>query len=434
MSSRELIFLDSLKASRWLKPQALHDYQTPLLERLCRHAATQTAFYAERLARLFEAGDPVGGAFLRHRWADIPIIGRAEVSADPTALHARAGPAAIGPGHPILTSGSTGRPVPFLVSDLALVAGFAVFGRMVVDHELDPTRALCWIRAQRDGDAPLPDGGIFPNWTIVADGLRYDLTRDATMEQAAAWLARRRPAYLMTYPSIILGVLDALEAAGERVELGAVITTGENAHEDFAERVRAGFGARHVDTFASREVGTVAVDCPVAPVKHLSAEIILTEIVRDDGEIATPGEMGRVVATPLYGYSMPLIRYQTGDYAVQGSAAPCVCGRGLPTLERVLGRTRNLLRLPDGSKRSPGGLGSLGEHLSMRRYQLVQTAVDHCELRYVADPEGRLADFDGARALLQERIGWPLTIDFIPVDDIPRLHGGKFEDCISLVP
>jgi phenylacetate-CoA ligase len=49
-----------------------------------------------------------------------------------------------------------------------------------------------------------------------------------------------------------------------------------------------------------------------------------------------PGEVGRVVVTPLNNFAMPLIRYELGDTAEVG--APCACGRGLPVLTRILDR------------------------------------------------------------------------------------------------
>ena len=52
---------------------------------------------------------------------------------------------------------------------------------------------------------------------------------------------------------------------------------------------------------------------------------------------------------PLHNFAMPLIRYAIGDLAEVGAACPC--GRTLPVLRRVLGRTRDMLVLPSGEKR-----------------------------------------------------------------------------------
>jgi phenylacetate-coenzyme A ligase PaaK-like adenylate-forming protein len=60
------------------------------------------------------------------------------------------------------------------------------------------------------------------------------------------------------------------------------------------------------------------------------------EVLDEEGRPCAPGETGRVVATSLNNFAMPLIRYETGDTAEVG--APCPCGRGLPVLTRIMGR------------------------------------------------------------------------------------------------
>ena len=48
-----------------------------------------------------------------------------------------------------------------------------------------------------------------------------------------------------------------------------------------------------------------------------------------------PGEVGKVVLTPLHNFAMPLLRYEILDYAEVGEA--CSCGRGSLVLKRLLG-------------------------------------------------------------------------------------------------
>jgi hypothetical protein len=73
---------------------------------------------------------------------------------------------------------------------------------------------------------------------------------------------------------------------------------------------------------------------------HVAAENALVEIVDEQGRDVAPGGRGRVIVTGLNNYAMPFIRYQLGDIALAGTA-PCGCGRALPVITRVEGRTRN---------------------------------------------------------------------------------------------
>ncbi|MBK9953450.1 MAG: hypothetical protein IPP10_18770 [Candidatus Competibacteraceae bacterium] len=52
--------------------------------------------------------------------------------------------------------------------------------------------------------------------------------------------------------------------------------------------------------------------------------------------------------TDLINHGMPLIRYKVGDLGVS-SNRKCACGRGLPLMERIVGRQADFLKGPDGS-------------------------------------------------------------------------------------
>jgi phenylacetate-CoA ligase len=129
---------------------------------------------------------------------------------------------------------------------------------------------------------------------------------------------------------------------------------------------------------------------------------------------------------------MPLFRYETGDYAEAGP--PCPCGRGLPTLARILGRRRNMLVLPDGTRRWPlTGLYEFRAIAPIRRAQTVQLDGGRLEVRFVSDraitpeEERRLAQ------AVQRWIGHPFAVAFVRVDGFPSGASGKFEDFVSHV-
>jgi phenylacetate-coenzyme A ligase PaaK-like adenylate-forming protein len=71
-----------------------------------------------------------------------------------------------------------------------------------------------------------------------------------------------------------------------------------------------------------------------------------------------------------------------GDYAEVG--APCPCGRGLPVLKRIMGRYRNLLTLPDGTRRWPrlGYESSLQDIAPIELMQMIQTGVDEIKVAW----------------------------------------------------
>ena len=168
---------------------------------------------------------------------------------------------------------------------------------------------------------------------------------------------------------------------------------------------------------------------------HVQSEGVFVEVVDDRGRPCAPGEVGRVLVTPLHNLAMPLIRYDIGDAVELGP--PCPCGRGLPVLRRILGRTQNMLVLPSGERRWP--LLSSDDIEAMlaiapliRSYQFVQKGSDLIEMRLAAPPltaeqEDKLAGW------IESKFSHPFQVRFTYFGELPRTAAGKFEDFLCEV-
>jgi phenylacetate-CoA ligase len=201
---------------------------------------------------------------------------------------------------------------------------------------------------------------------------------------------------------------------------------GEAVTPEVRAACRAAFGVALADMYSAEEVGYMALQCPEHEHYHLQAESAIVEIVDAAGDPVRAGEVGRVVVTPLHNFATPLLRYAIGDHAELGP--PCPCGRGLPVVARILGRTRNMVRLPDGT-RHWAALESqrFAAIAPIIQYQIVQTAAG-IEMKLVArrrlsaDEERQLC------AMVQWALGHPFAVAFSYHDSIPRGPGGKFEE------
>ena len=186
-----------------------------------------------------------------------------------------------------------------------------------------------------------------------------------------------------------------------------------------------------VDVYSAVEIGYIALQCPEHPHYHVQAENVLVEIIDADGRPCAPGQIGRVVITTLHNYATPLIRYEIGDFAVAG--APCPCGRGLPVIERILGRYRNLLTLPNGSRLYPQFGHNNRYPDAVRQMQLVQTHVDAIKVRLVADHEMTAAELEAINRSLTSTLGHRFDFAYEYVTEIGRSRNGKFEEFVSLL-
>ncbi len=139
-----------------------------------------------------------------------------------------------------------------------------------------------------------------------------------------------------------------------------------------------------INAYSAKEVCTIALQCPEHGNLHVQSESLLVEILDEDGAACGPAEVGRVVVSDLHNFAMPLIFYEIGDYAEPGE--PCACGRGLSVLRRVLGRSRNRVRLPSGEFMWPRfGANRVSRIAPVLQSQLVQVSVSKNHVNLVVE-------------------------------------------------
>lgn len=426
-------YLAALARTEWLPPSQLLHHQRQLTERLVRHAYEQVPFYGERLACLFA---PDGAIDFSH-WNDVPIIERAEAVAHGAAMRTPDLPDLYGAIREMQTSGTTGVPLCHAANELVIVAGNAAMTRMARWFGLDTSRPLASIRRRTEGTiASYPDGIIRDGWSAAdPEGVTFGLDLRTPVVQQLEWLARCGARYMATAPSNALELAYAATPEQESdLQIEFIFGIGETVSDHARETVAKRLGARLAGMYSCQEIGFIATECPAAPHYHLVAENAVVDIVGDDGHPVAPGELGRVVVTGLYNYAMPFIRYAIGDVAAWATA-PCPCGRSLPVIAQVAGRTRSAFVFNNGKRVWPRlqEARDIGAFVSSREFQMVQLDHRRVELRYVPDGSGRPPDTAGLAAFAREKLHPSVEVILVPLETIPRGPGGKFEQFISLV-
>lgn len=428
--------LAQIEATQWWPAETLRAWQLRQAGRLLDHAARSVPFYRARLAA---AGHRAGRTPTPELWARLPILTRAEVQAAGAALHAGRLPRGHAPTAAISTSGSTGRPLTALTTPVTRQLWLLFTLRDHLWQRRDFRGKFAVIRSLPDGKGLYPAGARGRSWGPALAGLYRSgpsaaLSVLAATEEQAAWLRRENPDYLLCYPSALAELASRFRARGDAPpRLKQVATFAEALPPDLRAACRAAFGVELKDMYSAQELGYLALQCPDHAHYHVQDEAVLLEVLRDDGTPCAPGEVGRVVATPLHNFAMPLVRYEIGDLAERGAACPC--GRGLGVLTRILGRTRNLLTLPDGRRLWPRlSEARYVEIPALKQYQLVQKTTARLEMRVVADPPFTAADEARLRDIVLARIGHPFEIVFSYPESIPRGPGGKYEDFKSELP
>ncbi len=425
-----LKFRTVLEKTEQLEPTEITAYQQQLLEPLLRHAQRNVPFYRERLTPILSTD-----GLDMSRWANVPILTRADALTNISALTAKVIPPHVGAVSMSETSGSTGIPLPHKKNELMDVASLGMTDRLYRWWKFNGNLALASFISPFKEFGPPPDGSRKVEWRPgYPRGLHHVIGMWADTKTQAEWLIKRRPHYLNAIASTLMPLAEYIECNGLDLRFDAIISRASVLDDETREACRRLLSDVIIDQYGAQEVGFVACECPHCGLYHISAESILVEVLDNAGRPCREGEMGRVVLTSLYNYAMPFIRYEIGDFAVVGPSK-ANCSIKLPTLEKIVGRYRNMFTLKDGRVIYPSlAIGRFRDFITFRQLQIIQTDYDQVEVHYVPASAAAVEDARGLENYIREAIDPSLSVRLRKVLDIPRSQSGKFEDFVSLVP
>ena len=153
---------------------------------------------------------------------------------------------------------------------------------------------------------------------------------------------------VVSYVPRIIEMLDG-EKEGDR-DIPS-LRIGIFGSETFSDEMRRKIEKRlHIECFdiygmtETGGIGTTGMDCRAHQGLHVWEDQYITEIIDPKtGEVLPDGEYGEVVFTSLTREAMPIIRYRTHDISRIVSREKCSCGRTSLRIDRITGRTDDML-------------------------------------------------------------------------------------------
>ena len=417
--------------SQWWPPETLLAAQLRQLEGLLAHAVKTVPYYRKRLPAAAKCRP---GWLTMDKWRRLPIMRRQDIQQAGPALVSRKLPKSHEPTGNITTSGSTGRPITVKSTRINWLLGRVSNLRNHMWHKRDFSAKLASIRVLNETAAKLAAAGKVGGWAgAYPSGPIFYCQVTKPVSEQLAWLQRQNPDYLLTYPSNLAALLRLSREKGVTLpNLREVITMSEVLDPDVRDACQQTWGTSVTDSYSAQEFGQIALQCPDHPHYHVQSEMAMVEVLGPGDAPCGPGETGRMVVTDLHNFVTPLIRYEVGDYAEVGG--PCSCGRGLPVLNRILGRVRNMATLPSGEQIWPRYHGSrLTKIAPVRQVQVIQRSVDEIQVNLVVARPLTAAEEDKLRETINEGLGHPFALSFVYVDEIPRAASGKYEEFMSEV-
>lgn len=418
-----------MEASQYWPLEQLEDLRVQRLRDLLTHAKVHVPYYRDLFKRLGFDPQGMGGINDLQR---LPFLTKADIRSNTDAMKSdqAQGLARFN------TGGSSGEPLVFFI------------GRERVSHDV----AAKW-RATRWWGVDIGDPEIVlwgsPIELSSQDRMRH--WRDALMrtqllpafemsaEKVAGFIdviRRTRPAMLFGYPSAFAHIARHAEAHGIRLDdlgIQVAFVTSERLYDHQRELIERLFNCPVANGYGGRDAGFIAHQCPSGGM-HLTHEDVIVEIVDAQGRVLLHGESGEIVVTHLATRDFPFIRYRTGDVGTLDDR-PCSCGRTLPLLKEIQGRSTDFLVAQDGTVMHGLSLIYIVRDLAgVKQFKIVQESLDRTDILLVTDDRFDRANLAAIERGAKARLGQGVSVNVQLVGDIAPEKSGKFRYVVSKVP
>jgi phenylacetate-CoA ligase len=331
------------------------------------------------------------------------------------------------------TGGSTGEPLRFFIDVRSAAAEAALWrGWGYAGYKLgDKMAVLAGLSLVPAKDSLLKAAGR----RVIKRTVRYPAMnlRKEILDVYSKGIIEFKPKFIRGYPSSIHFFADFLKDEEiERIRLSAVFTTAEMLLPFQRKLMEKIFQCDVFDGYGAFDGGTGAFECEEHRGYHIALEKVVMEFADDDGNPVAEGENGRIIATDLFNYSMPFVRYNTGDMGVYSNEA-CPCGRTLPLMKKIMGRTTDILRFKTGAVLSGPSLTLIFKDFDIKQYQVVQTSDDSMVLKIIKGKNFNERDAENIYEVLKDAAGNEVEVKFEFTDYIQPTKSGKWKIVIREV-
>jgi len=246
-----------------------------------------------------------------------------------------------------------------------------------------------------------------------------------------------RTTFVHLTPSYALYLADFLEKRGvqprRHLALRKAFVGAEPYTEETRVKIEEGLGVDVYNSYGLSEMNGpgVAFECERKNGMHLWEDHFLLEIINPQtGEPVPDGESGELVLTTLCREAMPLLRYRTRDIT-SVIPEPCECGRTHRRLNRITGRSDDMLIVrgvniyPQQIERVLMGARGIGRNYQIRlegldemtvSVELAEAGFDG-QVEHLVTLQGQIAEKLRAEILVKPRV------ELVPPATLPVNEG-----------
>lgn len=188
------------------------------------------------------------------------------------------------------------------------------------------------------------------------------------------------------------------------ITIGEPIRSSDYSLTSLGKQLEDAWGAKIYSSYGATEFETAFCECSASCGGHVHPELMIVEIVDDDGELLPDGQAGEVVVTPLGVEGFPLVRFRTGDIA-RLDGTPCQCGWQTKRLGPLEGRLAQRLKYKGTTLYPEMIFNVLQQYAALVAYVEVRKAADLSdELTVVVGSDGHQITRQGVEEMLQAHL------------------------------
>ncbi len=245
--------------------------------------------------------------------------------------------------------------------------------------------------------------------------------------------AKGKKVFLAGYPSSLYVFSKYAEEEGLDVNFSGAVCWGDKLFDNYKRKIDKVFGVDIKETYASAEGLMIAAQKDLEYMYIMTPNVYL-EIVDDNGNEVSDGQMGNVLITNLNSFGMPLIRYKIGDLAVKlpRSEYPLKRKLNLPLLKKVIGRDTDLVKTSSGKYLVVHSFTGIFEYFpEILQFCVIQNKISEITILIVISKKFDENCLNEIKFKLNKYLKGELKIIFKVVDSIDNTPSGKPQIIIS---
>lgn len=335
------------------------------------------------------------------------------------------------------TSGSTGEPFKYRLSIDDYERGIALLyrGWGYAGYKIGDKVAII------GGSSLIPDIKFDLIRSIQEFLLNFRFYSSFGMSEESLWkyvksMNSWKPVFIRGYASSIYLLSKFIEENNIKLSFTpkAIFTTAEKLTPKMRSTIEMVFKVKVFDNYGLNDGGVSAYECEAHRGLHVDMERAILEVVDDNGKQIYDKE-GKILATSLYNFALPFIRYDTGDSGVV-SIEKCFCGREGLILKSILGRMQEFVTNSYGEKIH----GEFFSHIfwgieNVKQFQVIQKKKGEVIINIIPDNWSILERIavDKIVYIIKNKGFQNVSINFIEEKDLIYTKSGKYKFVINEV-